>query len=657
MVVSPFHPHLAPRVSVLMPTFKQAMFIRRALESLIAQSLTDWELIIVDDGSPDETAALVEPYLADQRIRYQRLPRNHGLGAALNTATSLARGRYLAYLPSDDVFYPEHLARLVELLDTHPDLYLAYGGLRWGYQRYGPTLQGEAPVGREAEALSTPQHLPRDAPLTNGNLLALVQVMHRRQLEQDVRWATRSEVVSDRLEPDFWRALLGAGARFAYSGAITCEWVEHRDQRHKIIAAHKGGLSRYRRYYGVERGEWLNFQPSRGMRVNEPQRYGRFNVERQLPAPGGLKILLVGSLGFNPERIMAFEERGHKLYGLWSPEPETWDATGPFPYGNVEDIPYDQQWIERVHAVQPDIIYGLLNWQALPLIHEVLNANLGIPLVFHLKEGPFIVLEHGVWPMLVEVLTASDGQIFISPENLEWFQLVLDGALERDATFVLDGDLPKSDWMTDEWSAKLSERDGEVHTVCPGRPLGLDPFDGIAKAKIHVHFYGEHFHEWFPNWTRTSLATGYMHIHPTVEPENWVRELSQYDAAWLHVFDSYNGGDLRRAHWDDLNLPARLGTYAAAGLPWIIKDNRPSRVAMQELARRLDVGLLFKDFDDLGAQLRNRPRLAELTAKMREARLQFAFDSHVDALLEFFQRIIRRHTEVAAKGRRGAAGR
>src|SRR5215210_1606067 len=97
------------RVSVLMPTFRQARFIRRAIESLRAQTLSDWELIVVDDGSPDDTAGVVAPYLADSRFRYHRLPRNLGRGAALNAATSLARGRYLAYLPSDDVYFPEHL--------------------------------------------------------------------------------------------------------------------------------------------------------------------------------------------------------------------------------------------------------------------------------------------------------------------------------------------------------------------------------------------------------------------------------------------------------------------------------------------------------------------------------------------------------------------
>ncbi len=118
----------APLVSVLMPTFRQAPFLPRALRSLLDQQLPDWELLVVDDASPDGTPAALAPFLRDPRIRALRLERNVGTGAALNLATSLARGRYIAYLPSDDVFFPDHLQRLVDHLEGHPDVYLAYGG-------------------------------------------------------------------------------------------------------------------------------------------------------------------------------------------------------------------------------------------------------------------------------------------------------------------------------------------------------------------------------------------------------------------------------------------------------------------------------------------------------------------------------------------------
>jgi hypothetical protein len=636
-----------------MPTFNQAAFIRRALESLRAQTFVDWELVIVDDGSTDATPDAIAAYLADPRICYHRLATNHGLGAALNVATALARGGYLAYLPSDDVYYPDHLARLVAVLDTQPAVYLAYGGVRWGYQCYGPTLQGDTAVGHEADALANAGRLPdtpstgRVPPLMSGNILALVQVLHRRTYEEDLCWPVRGEIVSDTLEADFWRGLLQRGVRFAYVGAITCEWVDHADQRSKIIAGPAGGLARYRSHYQVGRGVFLNWQPSRGPQIDERAVYGRFATRRELPGPGGLKILLVGSLGFNPERILAFEERGHKLYGLWLPKPEPWDSVGPYPFGTIEDLPYDRRWVERVRAIQPDVIYALLNWQALDLIREVLDASLDIPLVFHFKEGPFICQEHGLWSTLLRILHASDGQICINEESVAWLQLATDGMLDPATLLILDGDLPKADWLTDDWTPRLSEQDGEIHTVCPGRPLGLDPFAAIAEAGIHVHFYGRHFQQQHPNWTRAGLATGYMHLHPTVAPTDWVRELSRYDAAWFHVFTSYNDGDLRRAHWDDLNLPARLGTYAAAGLPWILKDNRSSRVAIQSLAQRYDVGIFFTDFADLAEQLRDRVRMGQLSANMRAARQHFSFDAHVDRLVAFLRQAIGRRKQRA----------
>ena len=104
-----------PRVSVIMPTFKQARFLRRAIDRLLTQSLTDWELIVVDDGSPDDTQAILAPFFDDPRMRGIRLDTNQGLGRALNAGLDASSGTLVAYLPSDDVWYRDHLASLVEL--------------------------------------------------------------------------------------------------------------------------------------------------------------------------------------------------------------------------------------------------------------------------------------------------------------------------------------------------------------------------------------------------------------------------------------------------------------------------------------------------------------------------------------------------------------
>src|SRR3712207_1762603 len=94
-----------PRVAVVMPTFKQAAFVRRALDSLLAQTLAEWELVVVDDGSPDDTRVAVAPYLDDPRVRYLRLDRNRGLGHALNAGLDVTRANLVAYLPSDDLYH------------------------------------------------------------------------------------------------------------------------------------------------------------------------------------------------------------------------------------------------------------------------------------------------------------------------------------------------------------------------------------------------------------------------------------------------------------------------------------------------------------------------------------------------------------------------
>jgi hypothetical protein len=119
-----------------------------------------------------------------------------------------------------------------------------------------------------------------------------------------------------------------------------------------------------------------------------------------------------------------------------------------------------------------------------------------------------------------------------------------------------------------------------------------------------------------------------------------VSEFSRYDAGWLHFFESENGGELRRANWDDLNYPARLTALVAAGLPVLQRDNQGSVVATQTLARERNLGLLFSDLDELGPQLRDRPRMEELRQSVWRQRDDFTFDAHADELVAFFRHVI-----------------
>jgi len=112
----------APLVSVVMPAYNAAAYLGDAVESVLAQTLRDFELIVVDDGSTDGTAAIARRFAAtDRRVRVVSRP-NGGPANARNTAFGIARGRVVALLDSDDIMQPHCLATQIALLEANPDV-------------------------------------------------------------------------------------------------------------------------------------------------------------------------------------------------------------------------------------------------------------------------------------------------------------------------------------------------------------------------------------------------------------------------------------------------------------------------------------------------------------------------------------------------------
>ncbi len=654
-----------PQVSVIMPTYKQAHFIRRALTSLLAQTFTDWELIIIDDGSPDSTYIQIASFLQDnpERVRYHRFEENRGLGAALNYGLDAARAAFIAYLPSDDIYFPEHLASLLSKFNTGEVSSIkdnSEGGSRKS-EINQPTTRNPNPPTTDNPAPSNNQQLTTNNFVAvfsglrhhynrsvggqlEGYSLQLVQVMHRVGSE---RWLERGELTTDDLERMFWGKLRQRG-EFVGTGQISCEWVNHPEQRHKIIQEPEGGINTYRAYYNVKQP--LRFQSSIGNFSDEVERYRRFRERHDTPmAQDGLKILLVGELAYNADRVLALEEQGHQLYGLWMDKPYWYNAVGPMAFGHVEDLPRSN-WQEALQKIQPDVIYALLNWQAVPFAHQVMAQNPAIPFIWHFKEGPFICREKGTWGELLDLYSYADGRIYSSPEMRDWFNTFLP---ENRPELILDGDLPKKDWFDSPRSPRLSDSDNQIHTVVPGRPIGLHPWvmGELAEQNIHVHFYGDYTQGQWKEWIDKvrDLAPNHLHLHPQVDQENWVSEFSKYDAGWLHFFKSENKGDLTRATWDDLNYPARIATLAVAGLPLLQGDNRGSIVATQKLVEELDLGLCFGTIAELGEQMRDRQRLDQLRENVWRQRHIFTFDYHAPRLIEFFRQVIKNH-QLAGRG-------
>jgi glycosyltransferase involved in cell wall biosynthesis len=104
------------KVSVIIPTFNRAAFLKTAVQSVLKQNYDNFEIIIVDDNSQDNTQAVVKKF-SDERIRYTRHQQNKGVSAARNTAIKASKGEYIAFLDDDDEWVSEKLKKQVEIIE------------------------------------------------------------------------------------------------------------------------------------------------------------------------------------------------------------------------------------------------------------------------------------------------------------------------------------------------------------------------------------------------------------------------------------------------------------------------------------------------------------------------------------------------------------
>ncbi len=116
-----------PTVSIVLPTYNGSRYLAQAIESCLGQTFQDWELVIVDDASDDDTPEIIARYAGqDARIRSVRHERNRKLPESLNTGFNLARGDLLTWTSDDNCYRPEALTAMVAFLETHPDVDIVY---------------------------------------------------------------------------------------------------------------------------------------------------------------------------------------------------------------------------------------------------------------------------------------------------------------------------------------------------------------------------------------------------------------------------------------------------------------------------------------------------------------------------------------------------
>ncbi|HUQ96893.1 MAG TPA: glycosyltransferase, partial [Chitinophagaceae bacterium] len=111
---------MKPRVTVLMPVYNADAFLREAMDSILQQTLTDFEFLVIDDGSSDNSLAIIKSY-NDARIRFVQNEKNIGISATLNRGIELASCELIARMDADDIAYPQRLQKQYDFFSAHLD--------------------------------------------------------------------------------------------------------------------------------------------------------------------------------------------------------------------------------------------------------------------------------------------------------------------------------------------------------------------------------------------------------------------------------------------------------------------------------------------------------------------------------------------------------
>ena len=131
-------------VSIIMPTYNSATYIEAAIGSVLEQDYTNWELLIVDDCSTDNTKQVIEPFLSDERIHYFKSKERAGAAVCRNHALRKAKGRWIAFLDSDDIWEPEKLETQIKFMEEngYAFSYTAYQEMDADGNLTGVTISG-----------------------------------------------------------------------------------------------------------------------------------------------------------------------------------------------------------------------------------------------------------------------------------------------------------------------------------------------------------------------------------------------------------------------------------------------------------------------------------------------------------------------------------
>ena len=189
-------------VSIITPTYNCGHFIEETIRSVLSQTYTNWEMIIVDDCSTDDTRQIVEQFADDSRIKYHCLEHNSGAAVARNTALRIAKGRWIAFLDSDDIWLPEKLEKQIKFMEDN--------GYAFSYHKYDEIDEIGKPLGK---LLSGPKHISRLGMISycwpgcltvmyDAEKIGLIQIADIKKNNDYAMWLRVSRKASCHLLPD-----------------------------------------------------------------------------------------------------------------------------------------------------------------------------------------------------------------------------------------------------------------------------------------------------------------------------------------------------------------------------------------------------------------------------------------------------------------------
>jgi len=214
----------SPIVTILLPAHNAESTLNQALDSLVHQTLADWECLIINDGSADDTASIANTWAErDARFKVINTPDHSGIVSALNLGLTEAKGRFIARQDADDISRPERLAKTIHLIESNH--HLAAVGCQVAMFPSDQIPSGFTAYGQWLNSLNTPDEIARDiwieSPLPHPTVVIRPQALFSCHGYRATSWPE---------DYDLWLQMHCAGWQFAKVPEILYDWRHHRDR-------------------------------------------------------------------------------------------------------------------------------------------------------------------------------------------------------------------------------------------------------------------------------------------------------------------------------------------------------------------------------------------------------------------------------------------